>query len=289
MSSSNKSAHFPGLAFDRSGTRRILRQVFANLLATPQTHSVKSPSDVAVGDELLLKLLESVDFVCIGTLTNAKAEYEQRMEAGAPAFDDLKSQGWIEVVREQIVIPVEYLRSFQQAHPSLAGAYEWLQKNQYAIHYSARKPVDSEIARIIESPNNGQLSLDQVRSPRPDWVAARRWEQLCSELPPNAALARWLEEWKLLRWPTFIPRRTWSADAPDQYDFTGRGRAVPRRGIPPLIHDWMSTLTQSPLELLVECWSDVVASCSLLSQFPVFLANQQTSVATSAFLGTANQ
>jgi hypothetical protein len=217
MSSSNKSARFPGLAFDRSGTRRILRHVFANLLATPQTHSVKSPSDVAVGDELLLKLLESVDFVRIGTLTNAKAEYEQRMEAGAPAFDDLKSQGWIEVVREQIVIPVEYLRSFQQAHPSLAGAYEWLQKNQYAIHYSARKPVDSEIARIIESLNNGQLSLDQVRSPRPDWVAARRWEQLCSELPPNAALARWLEEWKLLRWPTFIPQRTWSADALDQF------------------------------------------------------------------------
>src|SRR5579864_4465019 len=122
MSSSNKSARFPGLAFDRSGTRRILRQVFANLLATPQTHSVKPPSDFAVGDELLLNLLESVDFVRIGTLTNAKAEYEQRMEAGAPAFDDLKSQGWIEVVREQIVIPVEYLRSFQQAHPSLPGA-----------------------------------------------------------------------------------------------------------------------------------------------------------------------
>jgi hypothetical protein len=122
MSSSNKSARFPGLAFDRSETRRILRQVFSNLLATPQTHSVKPPSDFAVDDELLLKLLESVDFVRIGTLTNAKAEYEQRMEAGAPAFDDLKSQGWIEVVKEQIVIPVEYLRSFQQVHPSLPGA-----------------------------------------------------------------------------------------------------------------------------------------------------------------------
>jgi len=211
MSSSNKSARFPGLAFDRSGTRRILRRAFANLLATTRPNSVKPLSEFAVGDELLLKLLESVEFVRTGTLANAKAEYEQRMQAGAPTFEELKSQGWIEVVREQIVIRVEYLRSFQQAHPSLAGGFEWLQKNQYAIRYSARKPVDSDVARIMEALNNGHLSTDELHSPRPNWVAARRWEQLCSELPPNAALARWLEEWKLLRWPTFIPQRTWTA------------------------------------------------------------------------------
>lgn len=36
---------------------------------------------------------------------------------------------------------------------------------------------------------------------------------LCSELPPHVALARWLEDWNLLRWPTFIPQQTWSAYA----------------------------------------------------------------------------
>jgi hypothetical protein len=217
MSSSNKSARFPGLAFDRSGTRRILRRVFANLLATNRRLSVKPPSDFAVSDEFLLQLLESVDFVRTGALTNAKAEYEQRMQNGAPTFEDLKSERWIEVVREQIVIPVEYLRSFQQEHPSLAGAFEWLQKNQYAIRYLAQKPVGSGIAHIIEALNNGHLSVDELRSPRLDWIAARRWEQLCSELPPNAALARWLEDWKLLRWPTFIPQQTWSAYALEQF------------------------------------------------------------------------
>src|SRR5258708_4106911 len=216
MSLSNKSSRFPGLAFDRSGTRRILRRVFASLLATTRPHPVKLASEFAA-DEVLLKFLESVNFIRTGTLTKAKAEYEQRMQAGAPTFEYLKSERWIEVVREQIVIPVEYLRSFQQEHPSLAGAFEWLQKNQYAIRYSAQKPVDSDIAGIIEALNNGRLSLDELRSPRPDWVAARRWEQLCSELSPNAALARWLEEWKLLDWPTFIPQRTWSAYAAEQF------------------------------------------------------------------------
>jgi hypothetical protein len=108
MPSSNKSARFPGLAFDRSGTRRTLRRVFANLLATTLSNSVKSPGDFAVSDEFLLKLLQSVDFVRIGTLTNAKTEYEQRMQPGAPSFEDLKSQGWIQMVREQIVLPIEY-------------------------------------------------------------------------------------------------------------------------------------------------------------------------------------
>lgn len=217
MSSSNKSARFPGLAFDRSGTRRTLRRVFTNLLATTRPYSIKSPGDFAVSDEFLLKLLQTVDVFPIGALANAKAEYEQRMQAGAPSFEDLKSQGWIQVVRDRIVVPVEYLRPFQHAHPGLAEAFEWLQKNQYALRYSPRMPVDSEIAGTIEALNAGHLSLDELRSPRPDWVAARRWEQLCSELPPNAALARWLVDWKLLDWVTFIPQRTWSAYAVEQF------------------------------------------------------------------------
>jgi tetratricopeptide (TPR) repeat protein len=150
-------------------------------------------------------------------MSNAKAEYEQRMQAGAPSFEDLLSQGWIQVVREWIVIPVEYLRSFQQAYPGLAEAFDWLQNNQYAVRYLPRRPVDSDIAGVIEALNTRRLSLDEIRSPRPEWVAARRWEQLCSELPPNAALARWLEDWKLLRWPTFIPQRTWSAYALERF------------------------------------------------------------------------
>lgn len=217
MYSPEKSTRFPGLAFDRSGTRRTLRRVFANLLATTRQAPLKPASDFAVADEFLLKLLQSVDFVHTGTLTNARAEYEQRMQARAPAFEDLKSQGWIQIVRERIVIPVEYLRPFQQTYPGLAEAFEWLQKNQYAIRYLPRIPVDSDIAHIIEALDTGALSLDELRSPRPNWVAARRWEQLCSELPPNAALARWLEDWKLLHWPTFIPQRTWSAYALEQF------------------------------------------------------------------------
>ena len=122
------------------------------------------------------------------------------MQTGAPSFEDLKSQGWIQVVRERVVIPVEYLRSFQQAHPGLAEAFNWLQKNQYAVRYLPRRKVDSDIAGVIETLNTGVLSLDEIRSPRPEWVAARRWEQLCSQLPPHAALARWL-------WPdrSFVP------------------------------------------------------------------------------------
>jgi hypothetical protein len=150
-------------------------------------------------------------------VTNAKDEYEQRMQAGAPAFEDLKSQGWIQVVRERIVIPIEYLRPFQQSHPDLADAFEWLQKNQYAIRLLPRMSVDRDIARIIEAINTGQLSLEELRNPRRDWVAARRWEQLCSELPANTALARWLEDWKLLHWPTLIPQQTWSAYALERF------------------------------------------------------------------------
>ena len=217
MSLSNKSARFPGLAFDHSGTRRTLRRVFASLLATTRPSSIKPPSDFAVSDEFLLKLLQSVDYIRTGTLTNAKAEYEQRMQAGAPCFEDLKSQGWIQVVRKRIVIPVDYLRPFQKAHPGLAEAFEWLQKNQYAVRYLPRTPVDSDIASDIEALNTGLLSLDELRSPRPDWVAARRWEQLCSELPPDGALARWLQDWELLRWPTFIPQQTWSAYALERF------------------------------------------------------------------------
>jgi len=37
--------------------------------------------------------------------------------------------------------------------------------------------------------DSGTLALEELRSPRPDWVAARRWEQLCSEeADPPAAL-----------------------------------------------------------------------------------------------------
>lgn len=191
--------------------------MFANLLATTRLQSVKPPSDFAVSDEFLLKLLQSVDFVRTGTLTNAKAEYEQRMQVGATSFEDLKSQGWIQVVRERIVIPVDYLRPFQQEHPGLAEAFEWLQKNQYAVRYSPRMSVDFDVAHDIEALNTGQLSLGERCSPRPDWVAARRWEQLCSELPPDAALDRWLEDWTLLHWPTFIPQQTWSAYTLEQF------------------------------------------------------------------------
>jgi hypothetical protein len=213
MSSLSKSTRFPGLAFDRSGTRRTLRRVFANLLAGAPQHTMKSPSDFALTDEFLLKLLQSVDFIRAGTLANAKTEYEQRMQHGAPSFEDLKSQGWIQVVRRQVVIPVEYLRSFQHTHPDLAEAFVWLQKNQYTIRYLSRTPVESEIECVIDALNTEHLSLDALHSPRPDWVAARRWEQLCSELPRKVALARWLEDWNLLRWPTFIPQRTWSGYA----------------------------------------------------------------------------
>jgi hypothetical protein len=42
MASSSKCAHFPGLSFDCSGTRKTLRKRFVNLLATTRTGSTSS-------------------------------------------------------------------------------------------------------------------------------------------------------------------------------------------------------------------------------------------------------
>ncbi|MBB5330332.1 hypothetical protein [Tunturiibacter gelidoferens] len=139
------------------------------------------------------------------------------MQAGAPSFENLRSQGWIQVIQDRVVIPVDYVRAFQREYPGYAEAFDWLQKKQYSVRYLPRMPVDSEIEPVIESLNTGSLSLDELRSPRPDWVASRRWEQLCSEQPLNAPLARWLEDWKLLRWPSFVPQRTWSAYALERF------------------------------------------------------------------------
>ena len=218
MSSPSKSARFPGLAFDRSGTRKTLRRRFANLLATTRTGFIKPPNDFAVSDEFLLKLLQYIDFVRTGSRSTAKTEYEQRLQSDSPPFDDLITQGWIQVVRDRIVIPVEYLRPFKLAFPDHAEAFEWLQKNQYAIRRLARAQADSEIVAVAEAINSGKLALEELRSPRAEWVVARRWEQLCSEgADPVASLGRWMEDWELLHWPSFVPERVWSGYVLQQF------------------------------------------------------------------------
>jgi hypothetical protein len=210
MSSPIKSSRFPGLAFDRAGTRRTLRRLFTHLPATGHARSPKFSTDFTISDEFLLALLEELNVTWTGDRTIAEAGYEERRQPNEPSFNDLLADGWIQVVQGRIVIPVEYLRSFQASHSGGFQAFEWLQKNQYNVQYFLRSAGRTDFTAIVESLNSKELSLDELRSPRPEWVAERRWEQLCSELPPDAALVRWLEDWKQLRWPTFIPQRSWS-------------------------------------------------------------------------------
>jgi len=157
--------------------------------------------------------------VRIADVSNARSSYEEQLGGDeGPTFESLIEDGWIRIVRGRINIPVEFLRAYKEEHPSHARAFEWLQTHQYDIRYTFDLSVDPPGAEVVNALNAQTVDLNELRCARPEWVAVRRWEQLCAEQSePEAALQLWLDGWKILGWPRFVPIREWNRFALERF------------------------------------------------------------------------
>jgi hypothetical protein len=117
---------------------------------------------ILLTDECLLRLLTRVRIERSGALERARAVYEAAAdpEGPVPKLENLINARWIRVVRNRIVIPVEFLRPSQSGLPQKdAAAYAWLQEHQYDVTYSFDPSDDPELESTIRALEARKLGL----------------------------------------------------------------------------------------------------------------------------------
>jgi hypothetical protein len=183
----------------------------------------RSPSQVMLTDEDLLRLLTNVQIESAGTIENARAAYEAAADPSGPfpKLDDLINARWIRTVRGQIVISVDLSRASKSGLPQRdAAAYASLQQHQYDQIYSfgSLPSHDTTLLPTIRAIKEGELNLRDVGSQRPGWVASRLWEVLLSRSSdPRIALQQWLDRWKEIGRPTVVPSDAWDSSTAETF------------------------------------------------------------------------
>jgi hypothetical protein len=140
-------------------------------------------------------------------------------EAPFPTLDDLIEAGWVRTGRGRIFISVEASRAAKNGLGANFAAYETLQKRQYEATYSFEPGVDPELDAAKRSLETKELEIRNISSPRPDWVAARLWEELLARSNDDQiALKAWLNLTDEMGHIHVVPTEAWAKGVAEQFE-----------------------------------------------------------------------
>jgi len=139
-------------------------------------------------------------------------------KAPFPMLDDLIEAGWIRSGRGRVFISVDAGRAAKGRLGANFDAYEALQKRQYETNYFFEPVVDSELDAAKRGLETNELTIRNISSPRPDWVAARLWEELIARFNDDQkALKAWLDLTDEIGYIRVVPTEAWTTDVVQRF------------------------------------------------------------------------
>lgn len=157
-------------------------------------------------DERVLAALLGLAIRSPADLEEVRREYVELRETtpGAPSFDDVVSGGWIRVSGRRAVFDINPL-DHPPADPALASILGSLtgpgSPPVYELPASRLKGKWRALGQRLTAE---QRTYVQVACRRPEWVAARLWEESRTVADPVARLLFWHDRWVLLGAPSFV-------------------------------------------------------------------------------------
>ena len=195
-------------------TRLLLRDRFARKLRVYRQTRHGSPDAERLSDQLMLRLLQGLEFTFGNDWEFAKATYASASRSAKEPkdLDSLAETGWVRKVWGRVVIARDLRPTARRKPNTPRAAFEALAGQLYNRAYRVRREIrsDGELSALVASIEAGEKSPERISCPTPAWVAARLWEfQLAQDNgnPPN--LRRWVDLWGLLGYPALVPGEVW--------------------------------------------------------------------------------
>lgn len=195
--------------------RATLRQRLSTQLPTSTPFKDRG-SYTQLTDEVMLRLLMDVTINDPSDRGRFRSNYTVAAlgVADAPTFEDLISQGWVSVWMNRVqmsrVAREEMRRDKTEALVPLNTVAEALYTTSY--HFSSAVLNDPEIGDQAKSIVEGTARWMDLRCRRPEWVAARLWEETRTQRPQEVRLREWLDRWDALHSPSLIISDAWGEE-----------------------------------------------------------------------------
>ena len=209
-------SRFSSFSHAPSETRRILRDRFSRKLYVVKHDWVQNPELSAIPDQLVLQLLAGLKISSNAEWLTAESTYVSAGPTGnePPDLQTLAKLGWLRRIWGRAVTSRDIRSTMYHAPVGTMEAFKVLLSNIHDQRYEISAAVRSnpELANLVEAIEAGRANPAEIVSRTPEWIAARLWEMtLAQEASPDVALRRWVDLWGLLRYPSLVPAKVWSA------------------------------------------------------------------------------
>ena len=215
-------SRFPSLEHVPSETRRLLRDRLVRHLPYSDVQSLGPTKSIDLPDESLLSLLQHLTVRCPSEISAASAAHARGRESGStePALSELIDAGWLTVVWGRVDVPSELTRTIRARHaagmPSLTRLLDGYHERTYELTTPPHQ--NSELASVTTAIQRGEMLPHELGCRTPMWVAARLWDRTISDTPDRlAALRVWVDRWRELWFPAFVPRSVWNEEDADAF------------------------------------------------------------------------
>lgn len=193
-----RSNRIESLGVAPAETRRYLRASFSRWLSDTTKFEHRSPNARYVDDGTLLDFCISYRLAYRGDSPNLELAWDEERSPtlGDPTFAELVAEGWLATVdgrwrptRSPTGLPV------RERHPS-EHAREFLYNlfDPQVLELQGQA-TSSQVRALAKEVQSGAVSLPQLTSPNPQWVAAKLWEVLCPEQASESAVDVAFREW----------------------------------------------------------------------------------------------
>lgn len=206
-------ARLPALTYDLHAARQALRSRFAKNLGDALPHLGPSEATPRLDDREVLALLADLTVHRTRRGASVRETYRSICEdlPAAPRFDDLLDSGLVRQAGDDTRVDAD-AHVLWNANGDVAAALRALRDALQGVRYEVGHPErhTGAMAAIVTLMTTQPQDVRTLQCQSPDWVAARLWETLGSEVEVSHRFTRWVEGWELLGFPELIPSRAWT-------------------------------------------------------------------------------
>ena len=231
-------SRFASIEYAKPETRRILRDRFGRSLPAPSGNARRTwAEEVVLPDEKLLLLLFGIEIEFENDSVVVRGAYEalRRQHRNAPSYAELIEAGWIREIWGRLHAGRDSVRELQRASPDIQAVLGPILARRYGRHKTSfsddvkKDPrLGSTISKLIETSED----VYHPHSARPEWVATRLWECASGRFADSKERMRfWIDRWKLIDSPSFIPSKSWAPGAAKSFCETAIGSIASEPGL----------------------------------------------------------